>query len=41
MTSSRNRRENAWQQRKQNQKPSHGKVQSFEELSETAPDKKQ
>lgn len=34
MTSSKNRRENAWHQRKHNQRPTHGKVKSFEELSE-------
>lgn len=34
MTSSKNRRENAWNQRKQNQRPAHGKVKSLKELSE-------
>ncbi|WP_223830094.1 DUF6254 family protein [Paenibacillus arenilitoris] len=33
MTSPKNRRENAWNQRKQNQQP-HGKVKSFDELSQ-------
>ncbi|NIK80206.1 hypothetical protein FHS15_005390 [Paenibacillus castaneae] len=33
MTSSKSRRENAWNQRKQTQQP-HGKVKSFEELSQ-------
>ncbi|MDQ0060349.1 DUF6254 family protein [Paenibacillus harenae] len=32
MTSSKNRRENAWNQRKQTQQP-HGKIKSLEELS--------
>ncbi|MGO4370601.1 DUF6254 family protein [Paenibacillus sp. MCAF20] len=32
MTSSKNRRENAWNQRKHTQQP-HGKVKSLEELS--------
>lgn len=32
MTSSKNRRENAWNQRKHTQHP-HGKVKSLEELS--------
>ncbi|WP_173275241.1 DUF6254 family protein [Paenibacillus sp. NEAU-GSW1] len=32
MTSSQNRRENRWNQRKQNQQP-HGKVKSLAELS--------
>ncbi|MHA6480497.1 DUF6254 family protein [Paenibacillus sp. strain BS8-2] len=34
MSSSKRRRENAWHQRKHGQKPPHGKVKSFEELSE-------
>lgn len=34
MSSSKSRRENAWHQRKHSQKPTHGKVKSFEELSE-------
>lgn len=34
MSSSKSRRENAWHQRKHSQKPSHGKVKSFEELSQ-------
>ncbi|MGM0883132.1 MAG: DUF6254 family protein [Bacillota bacterium] len=33
MTSSKNRRENAWNQRKHTQQP-HGKVKSLEELSQ-------
>ncbi|MGO4108329.1 DUF6254 family protein [Paenibacillus sp. YAF4_2] len=33
MTSPKNRRENAWKQRKHTQHPTHGKVKSFEELS--------
>lgn len=33
MTSSKNRRENAWHQRKHTQQP-HGKVKSLEELSQ-------
>ncbi|WP_244226593.1 DUF6254 family protein [Paenibacillus protaetiae] len=33
MTTSKNRRENRWHQRKHNQKPPHGKVKSFEELA--------
>jgi len=40
MSSSKNRRENAWHQRKHNQKPTHGKVKSFEELSEGTQDNK-
>ncbi|MBM7568175.1 MULTISPECIES: DUF6254 family protein [Paenibacillus] len=33
MTSSKNRRENAWKSRKQNQKP-HGEVKSLAEISD-------
>lgn len=33
MTTSKNRRENAWNQRKHTQQP-HGKVKSLEELSQ-------
>ncbi|MFD0588777.1 DUF6254 family protein [Paenibacillus sp. GCM10027627] len=33
MTSSKNRRENAWHQRKHRQRP-HGKIKSLEQLSE-------
>ncbi|MBO7745421.1 hypothetical protein I8J29_14510 [Paenibacillus sp. MWE-103] len=35
MTSPKNRRENAWKSRKQNQKP-HGEVKSLAELSDEA-----
>lgn len=35
MTSSKNRRENAWHQRKHRQRP-HGKIKSLEELSAEA-----
>jgi hypothetical protein len=34
MSSSKNRRENAWHQRKHGQNKPHGKVKSFEELSQ-------
>ena len=40
MTSSKNRRENAWNQRKQQQNP-HGKIKSLEELSREADNNKQ
>ncbi|WP_220482027.1 DUF6254 family protein [Paenibacillus sp. 1011MAR3C5] len=40
MSSSKNRRENAWHQRKHRQRPSHGKVKSFEELSQESPSSK-
>ncbi|GFN30115.1 DUF6254 family protein [Paenibacillus xylaniclasticus] len=34
MTTSKNRRINAWHQRKHNQYPTHGRVKSFAELAE-------
>ncbi|WP_127532795.1 DUF6254 family protein [Paenibacillus kobensis] len=34
MTTSKNRRVNAWHQRKHNQHPTHGRIKSFAELAE-------
>jgi|GEM_PF-1036865 len=34
MTTSKNRRINAWHQRKHNQHPTHGRIKSFAELAE-------
>ncbi|MBD3919760.1 hypothetical protein H8B09_13435 [Paenibacillus sp. PR3] len=34
MTTSKNRRVNAWHQRKHNHQPTHGKIKSFAELAE-------
>jgi len=34
MTTSKNRRVNAWHQRKHNQQPPHGRIKSFAELAE-------